>query len=170
MLDTYAYGKGFGLHRNTACVQHLHRVAGAVSQSQQQMAAGEGVDGIPVFDSNAGQLSGINRNILQAVTEADIAAQIQQLLPHSFQRDVQIVGTDVGFGINENGFRCAAGYQLLQNPAVPQVFCTGVQLAVGKCTGAALTELHIGLGVQFAAAPEALHILCALLHTVAPFQ
>ena len=51
-----------------------------------------------------------------------------------------------------------------------QVAGTGVQLAVGKCPGAALAELDVALRIQLAGGPETLYILLPLLHALSPLQ
>ena len=44
-----------------------------------------------------------------------------------------------------------------------QIFCAGVELAVGKCTRAALAELHVRRRVKLSRVPEALNVLLSLL-------
>ncbi len=76
----------------------------------------------------------------------------------------------MGLGVDQNLLRCAAGHQLLQDPAVTQILGAGIQLSVGEGTGAAFPELHVGKGVQIPAGPKPLHILGPALHRPALLQ
>ena len=76
----------------------------------------------------------------------------------------------MGLGVDENILRRAAGYESFQNEAVAGVPGAGGELAVGKRTGAALTELDVGGLIQPAAGPEPLHIRPALLHGTAALE
>ena len=53
---------------------------------------------------------------------------------------------------------------------MPEVLGAGVELAVGKGPGAALSELNVAGEVQLSGGPEALHIGSAVLHAAAPLQ
>ena len=83
---------------------------------------------------------------------------------------MEIVGTNMGFCVIEDLLRRTAADQFLQNKAVPEVLSAGVQLAVGKGPGAALSELNVAGEVQLSGGPEALHIGSAVLHAAAPLQ
>ena len=83
---------------------------------------------------------------------------------------MEIVGTNMGLGVIEDLLRRTAADQLLQNKAVPEILGAGVQLAVGKGPGAALSELNVAGEVQLSGGPEALHIGRAVLHAAAPLQ
>ena len=76
----------------------------------------------------------------------------------------------MGLGVHQNILRSAAGDQLLQNEAVADVPGAGVELAVGKGTGAALPELNVGGEVQLPGGPEALHVLRPALHAPSTLQ
>jgi len=80
---------------------------------------------------------------------------------------VQHIGAYVGLGVREDALRRAAAHQRLHNEPVAHVTGAGVQLPVGKRTGAALAELDVALGVQCAAAPEALHVRLPLFYRAA---
>ena len=77
----------------------------------------------------------------------------------------------MGLGIVGDALGRAVGGKLGEHEADAFIVRAGVQLAVGKGPGAALAELHVVLGVQLAAAAQALdgqrtrvHILSALEH------
>ena len=55
-------------------------------------------------------------------------------------------------------------------PSDPGIVDTGVQLAVGESTGAALTKLDIALSVQFTGLEEMLHLFMAALGILTPLQ
>ena len=76
----------------------------------------------------------------------------------------------MGLGVDQNVLRRSVGHQGLQNEAVADVFCAGVQLTVGKGPGAALAELDVAGGVQLPRGPEAVHVRFPPLHRTAPLQ
>ena len=76
----------------------------------------------------------------------------------------------MGLGVVGDALRRTVLIKFLQHPAHALVMGAGVQLAVGKGAGAALTELHVALRVQGPAPAEGLHRGSALLHGLAPFQ
>src|SRR5690606_9772608 len=81
-------------------------------------------------------------------------------------------GTDVRLVDVEDLVRRTGLDEFLQHlaAAVLRVLDLAVQLAVGEGTGAAFAELHIGLGVEHALAPQAPGVLGALAHFLATFE
>uniref|UniRef100_A0A1I7ZAM4 TetR_C_1 domain-containing protein n=1 Tax=Steinernema glaseri TaxID=37863 RepID=A0A1I7ZAM4_9BILA len=51
-----------------------------------------------------------------------------------------------------------------------RVLDLAVQLAVGEGAGTAFAKLHVGLGVEYALAPQAPGVLGALAHLLAAFE
>ena len=170
MLNAHAHGKGLGLHVQPLGIQPLNRVPCAVAQGQNELSDGESVAALRSGHGDSLQGAVFRVNSLQPVAEADVRSHGEKFFAQIFQCGVQHVGAHVGLGVGEDALRCAAGDQLLQDPAVAQIPGAGVQLPVGKSAGAALTELHIGLRQQLAALPEALHVPLPLLHGLPPLQ
>ena len=170
VLDAHAHGKGLLLHGKPRAVQHFKGVSGAVSQRQHHLPCREGVKrpALPDGDGRHGPV--LYGQTLQPCAEPDVRPGLQQLPPQGLQGDMELVGTHMGQRVGEDALRCAAGYQLLHDEAVPHVPCAGVQLAVGEGPGAALTELDVALRIQLTGGPETLYIPLPLLHTAAPLQ
>ena len=63
---------------------------------------------------------------------------------------MKAVGTHMGLGIVQDGFRGSGLNEFLQYEAAADgfVFYQGVQLAIGKGTGTAFAELYVGFGIQ----------------------
>ena len=170
MLDAHAHGKGLGGHGHPRAVQHLHRVAGAVAQRQQRLTAGQRIQALRALHRQCRQVVSLYSDARQLMAKPDVRAQRQQLSAHVLQCDMQHIRSHMGLGVPEDVLRRTARHQLLHNVTMAQVLGAGVQLAVGKRACAAFTELDVGFGIQHAAAPEALHILLAALHALAPLQ
>ncbi len=67
----------------------------------------------------------------------------------------------------QNFFGGTGGHQLLQDKTATRIANTGVQLAVGKGSGTAFSELHIGVGIQDARLTESRDRFGAALHRLA---
>ena len=170
VLDTDAHGEGLGLHIQSDAMQHFKGIPSAVTQSQDHMAGGQ-VIGLPVLaDGDGADRAVLYPYMLQPGVEADVRPGRLQLLPQGLQGDVELVGAHVGLGVGQNGIRCAAADQRLQNEAVAQVLRAGVQLAVRKGAGAALAKLDIAVRVQRAAGPEALNVHLTVFYRPAALQ
>ena len=170
VLDAHAHGKGLGLHGNAQVPQHEKRVPGGVSGAEDQLAAGDGLCAAGRLHGDAVHRAAGRLDAGQAVLEADVRPQGEKLLPQAHQGDVEIIGTHMGLGVDEDVLRGAALHQRLQNEAVAHVSGAGIELAVRKGAGTALAELHVGAEVQRAGAPEPLHVLLALFHAASPLQ
>ena len=83
---------------------------------------------------------------------------------------MEIVGTNMGFCVIEDFLWRTAADQLLQNKAVPEILSAGVQLAVGKGPGAALSELYVRFRVQNAGFPERIDTFLSLFCRFAALQ
>ena len=170
VLDADTHGKGLGLHGKPRLIQHFKGVTGAVTQSQEHMAGGQ-VIGLPVLaDGDGADRAVLYPYMLQPGVEAYVRPGRLQLLPQGLQGDVELVGAHVGLGVGQNGIRCAAADQRLQNEAVAQILRAGVQLAVRKGAGAALAKLDVAVRVQRAAGPEALNVRLTVFYRPAALQ
>ena len=71
----------------------------------------------------------------------------------------QLVGADVGVGVDEYRRRRAEADEVMEHLAdVAALGGAGVELAVGKCAGAALTVAVVGIGVDLAAEVDRSHV------------
>ena len=104
------------------------------------------------------------------MAETHVAPQPDQLQPDVFHYVPQHVGADVRLVLVQNIRRSPCRHQLPEHGGDPGIVGTGVQLAVGEGARAALTELHVGGGVQYAGGPKLFHIGSALLHRAASLQ
>ena len=170
LLDADAHGKGLGLHGHAPGVEHFKGIPGGVAGAQHQMAAGEGIGAGPAGDGDGGQRTVFDGQVGELAFKADVRPQRKQVFPQVLEGDVEIVGADVGLGVDENVLRGTVGHQRLQNEAVADVLRPGVQLAVGERPGAALTELDVAGEVQLPRGPEAVHVRLPPLHGTAPLQ
>ena len=168
LLDADAHGEGLSLHGNAPAVEQFKGVPGGVTGAEDQLAAGQWIGPLRAGDGDTVQGPVLNVQIRQLMLKPDIRTQVQQLPPQVFQGNMEIVGAHMGLGVIEDLLRRTAADQLLQNKAVPEVLSTGVELAVGKGPGAALSELNVAGEVQLSGGPEALHIGSAVLHAAAP--
>ena len=73
-------------------------------------------------------------------------------------------------GIIQDILLRACADELLQYPPAAFIFRAGVQLPVGKGSGAALPELYVRFRVQRTAVPKALHLFPALRRRLAPLK
>ncbi len=78
----------------------------------------------------------------------------------------------MGMGFGENFLRRAGLYELGENLAaqISRILDLAVELAVGKCPGAAFAELDIGFRIQHRAPPQAPGVLGTLAHHLATLQ
>jgi len=141
-----------------------------VSGRQDQRLAGKlvppagprhnGAVDLPVPGPESGEL----------MPEADLAPERKQLAADVLYHIAQDVGADMGFVLIQDVGRRPCGDKGLQHRRDAGIADPGGELSVGKGAGAPFAELHVGGGVQDAGAPEALHILNALLDGAAALQ
>ena len=170
VLDADTHGEGLLLHVQARAVEHFKGVPGAVAQGQYHLMGGQVVGLAVLTDGDGPERAAFHGDTLQPRAEADVRPGSQQLPPQGLQRDVEHIRAHMGLGIGENILRRTAAHQCLHDKAVAQILRAGVQLAVGKRARAALAELDVALRVQQAGAPEAGHVLLALLHRLPPLQ
>ena len=128
------------------------------------------ISALRIFHRDGGDSPVFHLDIRQFALKADIRPPFDKLFTEIFQHHVEIIGAHMGLGVHQNVLRGAVLHQLLQDKAVADVLGAGIELAVGKGTGAALAELDVGDEVQHTCGPEPLHVLRPLLHAAAPLQ
>ena len=167
VLDAHAHGEGLLLHGKPRAIQHFKGIPRAVSQRQHHLPGGQIVYHAVLPHRHAAHRAVLRAEALQPRAEADVRPGLGQLPAQAAQGDVQHVRAHMGSGVREDALRRAAAHQRLHNEPVAHVTGAGVQLPVGKRTGAALAELDVAFGVQRAAAPEALHVRLPLFYRAA---
>jgi len=150
-------------------VQHAEGVAGAVAQGQDHMPR---VQLLAAFQHHAGQLTVLDQQVGDLFLEAYFGAKGNHVLAHLLDHAGQAEGADVRFVDVQDLVRCTGLDELFQDLAavVVRVLDLAVELAVGEGPGAAFAELHVGLGVEHAFAPQAPGVLGALAHFLAALE
>ncbi len=170
MLDPRAHGKGLRLHRNLHFGQPAEGIARAVAHGQYQRIAGKLRFLAVLTVDRAREPAVFGSKPRQLRAEADLAAQRLDAPPQILHDLKQHIRSDVGLGVIEDLLLRARADELLQHPPAALVFRAGVQLSVGKGSGAALAELYVRFRVERAAVPEGLHLFPALRRGLAAFQ
>ena len=113
-----------------------------------------------------------DQQVDDALAEADLAAQRLDVGAHLLDHADEPEGADVRLADVEDLLRRAGLDELVEHLAreVARVADLAVELAVGEGAGAALAELHVGLRVEHAAAPQAPGVLRALAHRLAALE
>ena len=161
---------------DAAPLQHREGVARAVAEREhhvvgaQLLAAGQhqAADVARAGPAPASSMTQIGH----LLAEADLAAQRLDLGAHLLDHAHQAEGADVRLGDVEDLLRRAGLDELGQHLArqVARVADLAPELAVGEGARAALAELHVGLRVEHALAPQAPGVLGALAHRLAALQ
>jgi hypothetical protein len=169
VFDAKAHRERLGHHVHAAPLQHLEGVARAVAQRQHHVVGGEL---LATGQHQAAHAAVFDLQVGDALAEADLAAQRLDVGAHLLHHADQAEGADVRLGHVEDLFRRAGLDELGQHLAreVARVADLAPQLAVAEGAGAAFAELHVGLRVQHAAAPQAPGVLGALAHRLAALQ
>ena len=167
MLNPHAHGKRLGLHGHALVLQHLEGIPGAVANGQHGAVAGNHRS---VCQLHAGELVVFHLQAGDLGPEPDFASQLLNPLPQVLHHCQQHVGAHMGLGIVEDVFSGTGFYKLLQNPSDSGVIYTGVQLTVGKGSGAAFAKLDIAPGVQLSRFKEMFHRLVPGKGILSPFQ
>ena len=79
--------------------------------------------------------------------KANLTAQRNDPAADILHNRQQYVSTHMGLGIVEDILPGSGLHELLQNPADSGVVDSGIELAVGEGTGAALAELDVAHGI-----------------------
>ena len=117
-----------------------------------------------LFDFYSVNISVSDNDIGHLTVENNFTAERYYLLTDGADNLGQPVRTYMGLCRPAYLLRSAMKSQFIDNNAAQRIFYTGCQLAVREGSGAALAELHIGFGIQTAAAPEAENILLPVLY------
>ena len=170
MLDAEADRERLGFDVDAAVVQHLERVARAVADRQHDVvgfaAARRWPACTPRIRPSSISMSATRLSKRISPPSASMVARIVSTM--LTRRKVPMCGlADVEdlvrrAGLDELGQHLAA--------VVLRVLDLAVELAVGEGAGAAFAELHVGLRVQHALAPEAERVLGALAHDLAALE
>ena len=171
MLDPHADREGLGLDMNAAIVQGLEGVARAVAQGHDHVGRGHVVT---AGDMEALQpartiRADLDIEVLDLVSPAILAAQALDERPHLLDHVHQSEGADMRVGLGQDLLGRAGLDELLQNLASQEarVLDLAVELAVREGPRPALAELHVGLGIQLPAPPQAPGVLSPLAHDLA---
>ncbi|MNS49428.1 hypothetical protein D3C72_820360 [compost metagenome] len=169
VLDAETHRERLGFHEHATAVKHAEGVAGAVAEGQDHVF---GVDLFAAIEFDADQLAVFDQHVGDALLEAHFTAQGANLLTHVFHHAGQTERTDVRFADVEDFFRSTGLDEFVQDFTAEEfrVLDLAVELAVGECPRAAFTELHVGLGVEHAFAPQAPGVLGALAYFGAAFE
>ena len=174
MLDAQADGKRLRFHVHAVRVQHGKGVARAVADGQYDVV---GTQLLAAGQHHAAQVAlavrvDIDQQVVDALAETDLAAQLLDRFAHGLDHRHQAESADVRLADEEDFLGRAGLDELLQHlaPVVQRIADLAVQLAVGKRAGAALAELDVGLGVQFAFAPQVPGVARAFAHGLAAVE
>ncbi len=170
MLDTGADRECFGFDMDAAAVQHGEAVARAMADRQYDVV---GVDLLAACQGEAADLPvGVEFDVLDARGKAVFAAQGFDLGANALDNGDKPERADMGFAGGKDFLGCAGFDEFGQKFAgqVTGVLDAGIQLAVGECAGAALTELDVGFRVEDAAAPQTPCVARALAYEFAAFE
>ncbi len=174
VLDAEADRERLGLEIDAALMQPLEGVARAVAQRQHHVVGADVPAAFQHHPAQAARPVGGHGDveIHHLALEAVLAAQLLDGLAHPLHHGHQAEGADVGVGLGQDLGRSAGLDELGQHLAaqVAGVLDLAVELAVREGAGPALAELHVGLRVQHALAPQAPGVLGALAHHLATLQ
>lgn len=127
---------------------------------------------LAAFKHYTGQLAIFDQQVGDLLLEAHVGPQGDHVLAHLFDHAGEAEGADVRL-VDVQDFVWRTGLdEFFQHFAavVLRVLDLAVQLAVREGTGAAFTELHVGLRVEHAFTPQAPGVLGALAHFLAAFE
>jgi len=169
VFDAEADGERLGLQVHAAPVKHLEGVARAVPDGQHHVMRG---DALAAFQQHGLHPAVGDLDVRHLALEADLRAQLLHFVAHPFHHADQAEGADVRFAHIQDLFR-RTGLDELGHHLAPEetrVLDAAVQLAVGEGARTALAELHVGLGIEPALAPQGPGVLGAFAHFLAAFQ
>ena len=170
LFDAHTYSKRFGLHGNTTLMKHLKSIPRRMTGTQNQLPTRNRFFTVRRHHFDCRQFSIGQHQVGELCLKTDPSSQRQQFLTHIPQNNVKIIGTYMGLCIDQNILRCSAGNQMFQNKPMTNILGAGIQFAVRKCSGTALTKLHVGCQIQHTGTPEMLHIRFPLLYRSATLQ
>ena len=150
-------------------VERCHGISGAVTRRQHDCI---GSDPASVRENDRAYTSVLHLQVCDLCFKPDFAARC--LDPSADRRDYNLepVCADMGLTLIYNVARragfCKDRQDFLTAPRL--VVDLRIELSIGEGARAALSELHVGSGIQFAALPVVFDVLRSLLHTPPPLK
>ena len=141
-----------------------------MSRGQHQGVTVQAVPPRLTGDPHAGERAGAGLQPAQAVAEAHVAPQGDQLLPDALDHLPQNIGADVGLVGPLHILRSPRLHQGVDDGGNAGVVGAGGELPVREGPSPALAELDVGGWIQQAGVPEALHLGGAAVHILPPLQ
>ena len=169
MFNPYTHRKRLRLHQDPRLFQPKKGVPGTVSHGKHRHGS---FQILAVVDGHTHKPSVFDIKIGHTGAEPDGAAPCFDLMAHVLNDGDQLVSPEMGLLVIQDLRRSS---RFTENPqyfliAPMRIFHRGIQLSVGKGSGSALAELHIGLCVQNSGVPELFHFLLADVRLVSPLQ
>ena len=109
VFDPHPHGEGLGLHGHTPFMEHGEGVPGGVPWAEEQVGAGKGINALRPLRGDAPQGAVPDVQIRQPALKPDVRSQFQQTAAQIYQNGVEIIRAHMGFGIDQNILRSAAG-------------------------------------------------------------
>ncbi len=156
MLDTHAHGKGLALHPESLFIQGFNGVTGRMADGQDDLTAGKKALAAGSTDAQTGNSPVPKRECRHTGGEANLTAERENLAADALNDIYEDVGTDMRFGIPENGFGRTVTVKLFEDPLNTGIMGARVQFPIGKGSGSAFAELDITLGIQRTSGAETL--------------
>lgn len=145
VFDAHPHGEGFGLEAHPAPVQQFVDVAGRMARGQD--------DGRP-FDQfvaapDTAYPSVVHLQVGHPALEAEHAAGIEDRLPDVLHDARQLVGSDMGMGLEEDfGVGTVEDQRLERLVVVAAFLAAGEELAIGEGAGTPFAEGVVRFGVD----------------------
>ena len=158
------HGKGLGLEREPGVEQHFEGVPRAVARGEYQALRADVLGDAAGGDGDAAERAVPDVEPVEAGAEADLAAEGLDLAADTDDDPGEHVGAEVGLGVVGDGGLGTVVDEPGEDPGYAAVVRAGAEFAVGEGPGAALAELHVGLGVEQPAGAEGLNGLLPLVH------
>ena len=174
VFNPHADGKGLGLHRDAARMQHGKAIARAMAEGEDHMIR---LNHFAIGQNQTTQVAlpisfGLNQYIIHPRAEAVFTAQGFDFGADMFHHGNQPKCADMRFGDVQNLLRRAGFDEFSEHlaPVMARIADLAIELAVGKSARPAFAILHIAFGVQHATPPKPPSILGAFAHHLAAFQ
>ena len=90
-------------------MEHGEGVPGGVPWAEEQVGAGKGINALRPLRGDAPQGAVPDVQIRQPALKPDVRSQFQQTAAQVYQNGAEIIRAHMGFGIDQNILRSAAG-------------------------------------------------------------
>ncbi|GIW70366.1 MAG: hypothetical protein KatS3mg101_1113 [Patescibacteria group bacterium] len=168
MFDAHAEGEGLRLDDDMATVQQLVNVAGRVASGEDD---GRGGVLVVVVDHDALHHAVVEDKIRHPAVEMDFSAMVQNGLADVGHDVGQLVGTDVGVGVDEDvAFGTVFDQQAKHLEVVAPFVGSGVKLAVGVGAGTAFAEAVVRIRIDFVELLDGSQVAAPLAHVFASVE